>query len=231
MMMPVRRAIPLLLAAVPLLAARAAAQEDAGRLVQTPAGYELRVREQDGIEYSITLPSPAAARRPEDPIPGRSAALATAADGVPSIDVAATADPAFQAALERLALHADDPKVRQAATITLARTAAPGVGARLERIHRRSTDPMVRRTALRLFPLSPDRRRAIAYLATVATGEADASEAYDGATAAVWILAGMGTPGAEALRALHASGAVRSRKAAAVLDQLARTGFRAPQPE
>jgi hypothetical protein len=229
MMMPMRRAIPLLLAAVPLPAVRAAAQEDAGRLVPTSAGYELRVREQNGIEYSITLPAPATARRPEDPMPGRSAALDAAPDAASSADAAAASDPAFQAALERLALRSDDAKVRQAATITLARTAAPGVGARLERIHRRSTDPMVRRTALRLFPLAPDRSRAVAYLATVAMGDADASEAYDGPTAAVWILAGMGPAGADALRDLHARGAVRSRKAAAALDQLARTGFRAPE--
>ena len=228
-MMPVRRAIALLLVSVPLLASRAAAQEDAGRLVETASGYELRVREQNGVEYSITLPAPAE-RRPDEPMPGRSAEVATVADRAPSSDAAATADPAFQAALERLALRADDAKVRQAATITLARTAAPGVGARLERIHRRSTDPMVRRTALRLFPLAPDRRRAAAYLATVATGPADASEAYDGPTAAVYILATMGDEGAAALRGLHARGAVRSRKAAAALDQLARTGFRAPQP-
>jgi hypothetical protein len=229
-MMPVRRAIPLLLVSIPLFAGRAGAQEDAGRLVRTPAGYELRVHEQNGIEYSITLPAPAAGPA-DEPMPGRSAAIAAGSEDVSPTDAAATADPAFQAALERLALRSDDPKVRQAAAITLARTAAPGVGARLERIHRRSTDPMLRRTALRLLALAPVRRRAVAYLAAVATGEADASDGYDGPTAAVWTLAAMGTPGADALRGLHARGAVRSRKAAAALDLLARTGFRAPPPE
>ncbi|HSU17325.1 hypothetical protein [Longimicrobium sp.] len=229
MMMPVRRAVPLLLVSIPLLAARAPAQEDAGRLVRTSAGYELRVHEQNGVEYSITLPAPAT-RRPEDPTPGRSAALDEPADAAPSTGAAA-GEPAFQAALERLALRSADPKVRQAATITLARTAAPGVGARLERIHRRSTDPALRRTALRLLALAPDRRRAAAYLITVATGDADPADGYDAPAAAVWTLAEMGPAGADALRRLHASGAVRSRKAAAALDLLARNGFRAPPPE
>ncbi|HEX6747656.1 MAG TPA: HEAT repeat domain-containing protein [Longimicrobium sp.] len=225
-MMPIRRAIPLLVVPMHLLAASARAQEDAGRLVRTASGYELRVREQNGVEYSITLPA-SSVRRPEEPLPGRASMAAEAPVTLSAADPAA-ADPAVQLALERLALRSDDPAVRQAAVITLARTAAPGTGARLERIHRRSDDANVRRAALRLLSLAPDRRRALAYLTTIATGDANPADGYDAPAVAVWTLADMGDAGSAVLRDLHRRGAVHSPEGRVALDYVARNGFRAP---
>lgn len=227
-MTPIRRAIPLLILPLQLVAAPARAQDDAGRLVRTASGYELRVREQNGIEYSITLPVPST-RRAEEPMPGRAASSESPAEL--STAQPAAADPAVQFALERLALRSDEPEVRQAAALTLARTAAPGTGARLERIHRRSGDAALRRTALRLMALAPDRRRAVAYLAAVATGDANPADGYDAPAVAIWTLAEMGEPGAAALRDLQARGAVHSPEGRVALDYVARNGFRAPLHE
>ena len=227
-MIPIRRAIPILILPLQLVGGAARAQEDMGRLVRTAGGYELRVREQDGIEYSITLPA-ASTRRGEDPLHGRAAASASPVE--PASAGPGGAEPAVQLALERLALRSDDPAVRQAAVVALARTAAPGLAARLARIHGRSGDAALRRTALRLMALAPDRRRAIAYLVAVAMGDANPADGYDAPAAAVWTLAEMGEPGAAALRDLHARGAVHSPEGRVTLDYVARNGFRAPLHE
>jgi hypothetical protein len=226
MVMPAARPLLLLVLVVPLATLRAAAQGDAERLVRTSSGYELRVREQNGVQYSITLPDPSAFPVAE-PMPGRAAAVVEAFHPARSA-VPALADPAVQAALERLALRSDDPAVRQAAVVALARSAAPGVGARLERLHRRSPDAALRRSALRLLPLAPERRHAIAYLVAVAQGGAHPADGYDAPAVAVWTLAGMGDEGSAALRELHARGAVHSSEGRVALDYVARNGFRAP---
>jgi hypothetical protein len=223
----IRRAIPLLLLIIPILPCRGAAQEeDVGRLVRTASGLELRVREQNGIEYSINLPAPSS-RAVEDPLPGRAVnvAEAPAAGASASRDAA---EPAVQAALERLALRSDDPQVRQAAISALAHAGAPGAWARLARIRERSGDAGLRRSAIRLLAAVPERRRAVAYLVTVAEGSWDAADGYDAPAVAVWTLAEMGDPGANALRDLQRRDAVRSPEGRVALDYVARNGFRAP---
>jgi hypothetical protein len=139
--------------------------------------------------------------------------------------------------LERIALHADDPGLRQKAAREVAAagwkgyrsTPIPGVVSRLIRIHRVSTDHWVRSIIISQMMLQVEDVEAVNFLERVAQ-EDDPRERGEGlstAYLAVNSLSHMGPQGVAVLEQLHKQGTV-SPTAAEYLKNVKARGFNEP---
>ncbi len=116
----------------------------------------------------------------------------------------------------------------------------PGIVARLERIYRQARECDLRGSVIPLMIRQAERDEAVAFLAGVAQEPAPPPASpppgvamvldnpWTLQTDAISALTYLGQPGEAALRRLHAEGMVREPFAKAMLDRIAREGFRRP---
>lgn len=140
----------------------------------------------------------------------------------------------FLRGVERLALAADSPRVRQGATLYLSTVGARSrslpvapILPRLMRIYRGTNDPVVREYVTEGMAFVADRAEALAFLERVATEHPEPFRRA--AETAISALIVIGEDARPVLKRLHESGAVRDATACARLEGLARNNYRLPR--